>query len=106
VLGPKVDDGDSITITGSTTRTYIFVTGTPTLPGQVHIVPGSGGPDQDATANSLVAAINGTGTPGTDYGSGTAVNVDVTVTGRPVGGSTSGTVNLTAMARRATGKRI
>ena len=62
--GAPAIDGDTVTIGA---RVYTF-RNTPLLANEVNLT--------DET-QSLVHAINGTGTPGTDYGVGTAVNSEV-----------------------------
>jgi hypothetical protein len=67
----NVSNNDTVTI-GS--RVYTFKTNltAPTTANEVHI-----GADADGSLTNLAAAINGTGTPGTDYGSATPVNTQV-----------------------------
>lgn len=69
----NVSDGDTVVIG---TQTYTFKTALTSGnadPGEVLI-----GADADGSLTNLIAAINGTGTPGTDYDSSTPVNTDVT----------------------------
>jgi hypothetical protein len=72
LLGPNAvpSPGEIVTIGG---RVYTWVAAAPVLPDDLSIAATTGGLELDI----LVAAINGTGTPGVDYGVGTAVNTDV-----------------------------
>ena len=54
-------------------QTYTFVSALTPLSGEVLI-----GTDADGSLLNLIRAINGTGTPGTDYAAGTPVNTAVT----------------------------
>lgn len=65
----NVSDGNTLKV-GS--KTYRFKT-TPVAINDVKI-----GADADTSFANLVAAINGTGTPGTEYFTGTTANADVT----------------------------
>lgn len=65
----NVSDGDTITIDSTVYR----FKNTMAQVNDVHI-----GASADATAQSLIYAINGAGTPGTDYFTGTVANASVT----------------------------
>lgn len=67
-----VSDGDVVSING---KTYVFRTTltSTSFPYEVKI-----GATADLTLTNLVSAITGGGTAGTDYGSGTPINPDVT----------------------------
>src|SRR5207237_8590537 len=61
-------DGDTVTVNG---RVYTFKTTLTGAADEIHIN------GQDGSLTNLAAAINGTGTIGTDYGTGTTINADV-----------------------------
>lgn len=70
--GTKPSDGDTITIgtAQGVSVTYTF-RNTLVAIGDVKISASAGAAGSDATLDSLIAACNGTGTPGTDYYTGT-----------------------------------
>lgn len=70
-LADELDDQDSFRIGD---QTYVFAT-TPDAANEIDI-----GADQDGSCANLVAAINGTGTPGTEYFAGTSPVTGITAT--------------------------
>lgn len=67
-----LSDGDDVTV-NDVTYTFKTALSTPTVPNEILI-----GIDEDASVTNLAAAINGEGTEGIDYSTGTEQPTDVT----------------------------
>jgi hypothetical protein len=111
-LSANVADNDAVTIAAPAqfggTRIYTFKTALTAgggYPGEVLI-----GGSASVSIDNLIFAINNTGTPGTNYGTGTAINIavsaaagagdtmDVTATDAGAVGNTIGTTETSATA--------
>lgn len=91
----NVSNNDTVTING---RVYTFKTTLTVTPTADEIFIGA---SADASLTNLKSAINNTGTPGTDYGTPTTINADVTSSA-----VASHVITLTAKATGFAGNQI
>lgn len=93
-LGGTLTDGDVVTVNDVTYTFKNALSTDPAMPNEVLI-----GADEDASVTNLATAINGNGTEGTNYSTGTEQPTDVTA----VASTANDTVTCTAITAGAAG---